>query len=1177
VKLNGGVEMKKQTFSCLFVAVLVLGFLAHPVWSQSLDGTLRGDVKDPGGAIVVGATVTITSEHTDLARSQMTTASGFNFPNLLAGTYTIAVEHEGFKKYVLRGVEIKPNQISEIVAQLELGPLTQTVEVSASAELVQTTSSQLGTSWGAREAAEVPLPVLSGNTLNLSMLQVGTTSQSGGVAGVGGAIGGNRPRNNSFVVDGVDNNDVSVTGPVQYVIPESVGDFTLLTNQFSAEYGHSTAGQFIANTKSGTNDLHGEAFGFVNNRNFNTLDNLTKAAIARGDLFEAPRFDWTRTGGTLGGPIARDKIFFFGAYQYATLGQASTPGNVSFLPTANGIATLNSLANAAGSGVSQAAVNALTAVLPAAPVADPSQSITVVNDATGEAVPVEVGALTPAAPNFFTQHDFQTNGDIYLRDHRISLRFAYDRFRAPLVSAFPLPMFTGAQQFDAKSATLSDAYTIRPNIVNEFRFGYRRSQLATTVPAIAPPGNLDVYPNFVIEELSGLELGPDGNSPQSNTLNQYQWVNNLSITKGPHNFKIGVDARLWIAPSFFLPRERAEYRYSSLERFVKDGVPNNLALRGVGDGSFAGNQKGIFWFIQDDWKVHPRVTLNLGLRYEFITNPRDDEKQAINSVADLQNPSNPGLPPLLFRVPRQDINNFAPRVGFAWDVFGDHKTAVRGGFGLAYDVIFQNLPLLQLPPQLQQELGLEQACITLAPQPAWCPAPSPGVPYNEAFIIANGSSFLANAGLPGTFIPQTLSPQEARAGTQGLIVDTVAPKTMTWTLSAQRELGKNDSLELRYVGTRGQNLPVQNRRNAILLPPDNLFLPTFFSQSEVPANVPLTAPSLADFENAAVRPYAADGFLSNITAFDPAGSSTYHGGSMEFTHRFSSIGWASNGVFLRTGYTFSKTIDDSTNELFTSQVNPRRPENFLNLARERGRSTIDHPHKFTIAGIYEFPKYGGDGWRAAVLNQWQVSATYIAESGQPVTALSFEDANGNGDAAADRAIFNPSFTAKNTATAVNAVCRSVTGATSIVSPDSCAANGIVGYVAINPAAQYVQALPGARTNVGRNTLDSPGLNNWNMAFFKKTRLSERFRLEFRAEMQNAFNHGQPILGSGNISGFNTNAINGTDLVLVGDNPNFMRAGNVLTNGGANSPFSGIVTGGNAGFRRFVQFGLKLQF
>lgn len=205
--------MRKE-FLFFFAAVL-LGTSAPVAQAQGLDGTLRGDVKDPGGAVVVGAKVTITNEQTDMSRVQETTSAGFNFPNLLGGTYTIIVEHEGFKKYVVKGIAVSANQISDISVRLELGLLTQTVEVTSAADLVQTTSAQLGSSWSAREASEVPLPVLSGNTLNLSVLQVGTTSQSGGVAGVGGAIGGNRPRNNSFVVDGVDNNDVSVTGPIQ--------------------------------------------------------------------------------------------------------------------------------------------------------------------------------------------------------------------------------------------------------------------------------------------------------------------------------------------------------------------------------------------------------------------------------------------------------------------------------------------------------------------------------------------------------------------------------------------------------------------------------------------------------------------------------------------------------------------------------------------------------------------------------------------------------------------------------------------------------------------------------------------------------------------------------------------------------------------------------------------------
>src|SRR5258708_24317810 len=241
--------MKKQL--ALFFVVLLLEFSAPLAQAQGLDGTLRGDVKDPGGALVVGAKVTVTSEQTDLSRAQETTSGGFNFPNLLVGTYTISVEHEGFKKYVLKGIAIKANQVTDIAAHLELGLLTQTVEVAGSAELVQTTASQLGTSWNAREASDVPLPVLSGNALNLSLLQVGTTSQSGGVAGVGGAIGGNRPRNNSFFVDGGDNNDVSVTGPIQYVILEAGWEITPLPQPLSEGYGNSTPPPFIPNTRTG--------------------------------------------------------------------------------------------------------------------------------------------------------------------------------------------------------------------------------------------------------------------------------------------------------------------------------------------------------------------------------------------------------------------------------------------------------------------------------------------------------------------------------------------------------------------------------------------------------------------------------------------------------------------------------------------------------------------------------------------------------------------------------------------------------------------------------------------------------------------------------------------------------------------------------------------------------------
>jgi hypothetical protein len=1145
----------------LLLAVLLVAAASPSALAQGIDGTLRGEVKDPSGALIPGAKVTVTNEKTGLSRTLESSASGsFNLPNLLIGSYTITVEATGFKKAVRKGVEVKANQIVEASMIVEIGAVTDVIEVVAGAELVQITNAQLGTSWTNRELTEVPLPSLLGDPQNLAILQTGTTTQAGGVVGQGGAIGGNRPRNNNFVIDGIDNNDVGLTGPNQPVaIPDAVGEFTLLTNQFSAEYGHSTAGQFITTTKSGTNEFHGSGFWFVNNRHLNSGDNLTNDAIRSGSLSEKPRFDSNRLGTTFGGPIIRDKLFGFAAYQYTTQGQASTPGSAVFAPTAAGFATLNMLATSAGSGVSSTVVNAFSSVIPAAPTADPTRMVTVVRDDNGAVVPIEVGVLTPSAPNFLTQHDWNVNVDWQPKDHRFSFRVSDDRFRAPFVASLPLPIFTGSQLFDVTSYLAADVWTLTPNLVNEFRAGYRRTLSGFGAPNLTPPGTLDVYPNFILSELDGLELGPDGNTPQSGAINTYQWVDTLSYLRGRHTWKMGVDVRLWIAPNLFLPRSRAEYRYTSLSRFVKDLVPDELALRGVGDGSFAGNQKGVYWFVQDDWKIHPRFTLNLGLRYEFATNPRDAQKQILNSSASLADPSlsiaasgNPALQPLIFGVPKQDINNFAPRIGFAYDVFGDHKTAIRGGFGIGYDVVFQNLTLLQLPPQLQQELNTIAACNLAAP-PAWC---------------ATQRNFIAQGGLPGTFVPQQLSPAAARSGTQAIIVDTVAPVTYTWSLGVQHEFLKDYSVEVRYVGTRGLRLPVQIRRNAGVVPPDSAFLPTYFSNSDVPANVAMTAPSLADFQAiACCLHYEADGFDGGfITAFDPVGNSIYHAGSVELTRRMTSLGRWGNGLFVRSGYTWSKAIDDSTNELFTSQVNPRRPESFYNLRNERGLSTIHHEHKFTLATIYEFPKYAGENsFLKHLFNLWQISSSYIAETGQPTTALSGIDANGNFDSAGDRAIFNPGGTSF-AATDVNEVCRGMSGATSIVAPGTCAGSSLVGYVSADPAAQFVRARPGARTNIGRNTLSSAGLNNWNVSIFKRTNISERYSLEFRTEMLNAFNHPQPILGNGNITINTANAINGTGLIRVANNPNFQKPENIFSTGAGNAPFS-----------RLIQFGLKLVF
>jgi len=281
---------------------------------NGLDGTLRGTVHDQSGAVLPGANVKITNQASGVGVSTQTTSSGeYVFPNLLTGMYTIETEASGFSKQVQRDVEVLPNQVVTADAKLTIGAASTTVEVAAGGEVVQTTTAQLNNDFSARAVSDLPSPGLGGGPLNLALLAPNTTTQGAGVLGEGGSIGGARPRLNSFNIDGVDDNRVDVTGHTSEVIPEAVQDFNLVTNMFSAELGHSAGGQFNIVTKSGTNDWHGSFWEFNNNRNFNAMDNLEKDS----GLSEPRRVDRNRAGAEIGGPLIRDKLFIYGAYQFS--------------------------------------------------------------------------------------------------------------------------------------------------------------------------------------------------------------------------------------------------------------------------------------------------------------------------------------------------------------------------------------------------------------------------------------------------------------------------------------------------------------------------------------------------------------------------------------------------------------------------------------------------------------------------------------------------------------------------------------------------------------------------------------------------------------------------------------------------------------------------------------------
>ncbi|HEX8882091.1 MAG TPA: TonB-dependent receptor, partial [Candidatus Acidoferrum sp.] len=1110
------------------VAILILPGFAN---AQRLDGTLRITVSDSTGAGILDAKVTVTNDATGVSTTATASSAGtYVFPNLIVGSYTVTAEKSGFKKAVNKGVQVESNQVAEVAATLEVGGATEVVEVTAGAELVKTETSELGATFSDQAVHDLPVNTLGGDVKEFAVFAPGTTTQEGGVLGSGGSIGGTRPRFNGFSIDGVDDNKVDTNGPTQPVIQESVAEFTLITNQFSAEYGHSAGGQFNIVTKSGTNNWHGAGWAYNRNRDLDAATNQEIAAAAKRTTPPADvknRFDYNRFGASAGGPIRKDRFFIYGAYEFQNQGLGAQGATV-ITPTATGMSQLMALNPD----------SAVVAVLKQFPIAPVNDRGTVPVSLNGNAQSIPIGTFAGVAPSWTREHDFTINGDLNLGKHQVRARVLYDRQRLPQVNPIqPQSQFTGLQTDDARKYILTDAWTVSSRVINDFRLSFSR----LNGPNLVDPSQFSNFPNVEIDPF-GSNLGPYSLAPAGYVQNVYQAVENVSYIRGKHTFKVGVEGRNYITETTSLPRARGEWDYASLNSLVNDLVPDggNGALRGAGTASSANNNPAVYWFVQDDWKLMPRLTLNLGLRYEWSGVPRDEGKQALNAIAD-----DPAVG-LIFRKPKSDTNNFGPHVGFAWDPTGHGKWSIRGGGQIAYDVIPLNFAINALPPELQTEQNPTLTC-ALPGAPAWCTS-NGGKP---------GPGFLAGGGLLQVNVPPTTT-ADARAATQALILDMVDPKVITWSLGVQHELLKDSSIEVRYVGTRSLELPVQMRLNSASAFDPNVPgggiapLPTYLNASAVPATVVAPASTLQDFANFLAnglnQPLATEGFFGNLTENPPIGTGIYHAGSVDFMHRFA------KGLYFRTNYTFSKNIDNSTNELFSSRVNPRRAQDGFNFAAERGRSALDLPQKFAITWVYDFPNVHSENrFVRGLAHNWEWSGTYLAQSGQPVTPLSNVDANANGDGAGDRTIINPAGVGL-TATTVQEVCNDgAGGATRIITATSaaCASSNVVGYVPVNPNARFVQAGLGALANAGRNTVSTPGFNIWNMSLFKTMKFTERASLQFRFQTYDTFNHQNYSLGLPTNNGTidqnqNTNPLN-TSYIFV-TSPQFLNK--FIFNGGS---------------------------
>jgi hypothetical protein len=1112
------------------VLLLLLSLMTgRGTFAQVTSGNLVGTVKDASGSVVPGASVTVIAESTGVTTKVSAGSAGeFRAGNLLPDRYDVVVVATGFQKFDLKGVLVELNKSSTADITLTVGT-AQSVEVSAEAGVVlDTTTTNLSQTFSNTEIATLPTASAGLGVLNLSLLTPGVASAGAVGIGTGPSVAGQRPRNNNYTIEGIDNNDKGVTGPLVYVPNDAIGNFTLITTQFSPEFGHSSGGQFNQSIVTGTNKFHGKAYEYFDNRNLNASSGIAGGKIPN------PRYDFNRYGGQLGGPILKDKLFFFANFERQTTGQSasyfictpttagltalSTPGlNFSATNLAQYLKYVPAATAIGGAQVDASNDNACF-TQSVDPKLNPSgvQYAQVYSDTAlnnnygGENGPV-FGTATPTnialgnyliqAPSFTNSHYITTAVDYTISSKdQVRGRYVYNTSGSPDTAA-SLPVFYTQLAFKYHLAALSEFHSFTPNLTNEFRVGFNRYATATPSGPFSYPG-LDSFPNLTVGDQDGLNIGPDGNAPQSTIQNLYQVTNNVSWVKGKHTIKIGFDGRKYISPQTFTQRVRGDYEWDYLTEYLHDLAPTSFGERSTGNVIYYGDQTALYGYGNDTWQVMPKLTLNLGLRYEFTSVPFGERAQQLNVAASF-----PGL--INFTAPQPQYKNFAPRVGI--NFAPDEKTSVRAGFSLAYDVLFDNLGLLSFPPQYSSTNDVQ---------------PYGTDPTTTKEPIQGDPNFLAKGGLPtgGTGIATFSSIADQRAATSAYLPNVSTPYAESYTLTIQRVIASKYTAEIGYVGTRGIHLPTQDQLN---VQPEVTAANQLFTSTTIlpdPASVtagslyatiatPATANNLKAIgtENPTgyiVPAFYNAGFVNKITSYQPYSQSNYNGLVSNLTRTFQ------NGLALDLSYTWSKTMDDATAEVFATVLTPRRPQNSRNVNADYSRSALDRTHRLSMAVVYDLPYFKHSNFLMKnVVGNWTFSPIYTYESPEYATALSGINSNINGDSgsAIDRPIVNGAGV-KGTGTGVFPVYSSTLAANCPTGKTQCSAN-LVGYSAIVPTAYYVQAGKGTLPTASRNTLPIRPIDNLDAAAYKRITFFDHYNFEFGAQAFNVLNHAEYIPGS----------------------------------------------------------------
>ena len=939
--------MNRSKILSLSLLALLFSFVPAVALAQATV-TIYGTVTDPAGGSVAGVNLKATNEETGRSRDTVSGVDGsYTIPDLTIGSYRLTAQVAGFKTFVQRAIRVQVDENRRVPIQLAIGAVTENITVEADVTQVETRTSALKEVVDSNRIVELPLN--GRNPVQLQYLVAG----AGGITAAGQgendsvAINGARANLSNYTLDGADNHDPFFNTPSVFPNPDALDEFSLQTSSYSADLGRNAGALMNAVTKSGTNQLHGTLFEFFRNKDLDARNFFANAASP---------FHRNQFGGTAGGPIRKDKTFFFASYQGTR--EHSSPGTQTpIVPTAAQRAGDFSTTKAAlkdplggtfpaniipASRLSPFALNFLNAFVPMPNAANGLYTF------ASQAVIVDDQAIAKI------DHSLSAK-------NQLSGRFLFERNNTnQVVTATTLPGFLALIQYKNWNVAINDIHTFSAHVVNQLTFGFNditREQL----PILPAQKSLEDLGAAFVRSAPGpiaydTEVNSSFNAESRYLLDQYrkgyQYSDGLNWSLGSHNLKFGGDIRQEMvdqSQNFQTDPQvifTATYTGLSLADFMigrentfTQGSPNAGSPRTIEADAY----------LQDDWKVTKRLTLNLGLRWDPYLPFKDELNRLAQFHPGQQSTVFPTAPAgYLFpgdagvatnTVPAKWAN-FAPRVGFAYDPFGDGKTSIRGGAGIFYSDI-----RLQAGNNISSD---EPFAVSLA-----ATQPSGGItnPY-------------ADTGNPFPFVPPTTAQQ--RQNFQFFLPLTTITeydpnfrdaRVEQWNFSVQHQLFSDWILTAAYVGSSASHLFLQNQLD-----------PTVFGKAGASAN--------------ARRLYAPS--YTSIVDILSVGNSNYNALQLSANKRFH------HGFTVLANYTWSKSIDDGS-------ADGSAPANPFNIRAERGLSDFDIPQRFVASFIWDLPgvKTHG-GLIREIASGWEVNGIFTAQSGAPFTVTSGVDNSQSG-------------------------------------------------------------------------------------------------------------------------------------------------------------------------------------